>query len=408
MSAPVRVVLPLLAVSLCAAVAHGQVGCPPAVPIVCESGQTYRLVYQTVYEQQEVTAYRIEQETVYDEQQVTTYRPVWETQYRECRYKVGRPVTETSYREETYTVSRPVWETQEREECYTVRRPVYETSVRTERYTVMRPVTTCRTQYVDRGCYVEQTVMKPRRPRNKLTWQPAASVVDPVTGQTVYQRPGLYWTQVPRGTYEVQRVWQPNLVAQQVPVTTYVPTVETREVPVQTCRYEEQRVVRKVPYKVCRMVTEQRVRKIPVTTHKMVYEERVKQVPYQVCKMVAEQKTIRVPRCVEKRVPITYTCTVPRVICCRVPLDACGNPIVESPGVVVDSSEVQRQAPTPASPDDTDNGAPERPTLGEGEGDPLPADGNGESPGNGGPASGQGRNPAPGSEVLPNGGDQST
>ncbi|HEV3136252.1 MAG TPA: hypothetical protein VGZ26_00085, partial [Pirellulales bacterium] len=52
-----------------AAAAHAQECC-----------QTYRLVYQTVYDQQQVTAYRIETEVVYDEQQQTAYRPFYETE----------------------------------------------------------------------------------------------------------------------------------------------------------------------------------------------------------------------------------------------------------------------------------------------------------------------------------------
>ena len=38
--------------------------------------------------------------------------------------------------------------------------------------------------------------MKPCLFRNRLTWQPGSCAVDPVTGLTVYQRPGLYWTPV--------------------------------------------------------------------------------------------------------------------------------------------------------------------------------------------------------------------
>ncbi len=161
-------------------------------------GQEYRLVYKTVCEQRQRTAYKIEYETAYEERPVTTYKPVWETQMREERYTVARPVTETSEREEVYTVQKPVWETQmrdnsytrvryvqetaereerytvnrpitetgEREEVYNVLKPVYETSCRTETYTVMRPQTVCQTQMVDRGGFVEQTVMKPEcRPR---------------------------------------------------------------------------------------------------------------------------------------------------------------------------------------------------------------------------------------------------
>ncbi len=262
---------------------------------------------------------------------MTAYKPVWETAVRENRYTVARPVMETAVHEEVYTVQRPVYETAEREETYTVMRPVYETAYRTEYHTVLQPVVTCQTQYVDQGCFAEQMVLKPAWPATRLTWQSAGCAVDPVTGQTVYQRAGLYWTQTPRGTYEVQKVWHPNVVAQQVQQTNYVPQTVAQQVPMQVCKYVPEQVVRKVPYQVCRMVAEQQVRRVPVTTCRMVYEERVEQVPYQVCRMVAEQQTIRVPHVVEKRIPVTYTYNVPRVVCYRVPLDSCGNPIERTP-----------------------------------------------------------------------------
>jgi hypothetical protein len=240
MNAPLRVLCilsltALLATPATAEVAYYSTYYSPAAGVCCGDGQTYRIVYQTVYEQHQATAYRLEYETVCEERQVTTYKPVWETQVRENRYKVGkqiyetaereeaytvsRPIYETEYRdasynrvrivqetaerEEAYTVSRPVYETAEREECYTVARPVYETTYRTEYQTVMQPVTTCRTEYVDQGRYVEQTVLKPGLPATKLAWQPAACVTNPVTG-AVYQQPaGLYWQQSPAGRYEV-------------------------------------------------------------------------------------------------------------------------------------------------------------------------------------------------------------
>ncbi|NDH93012.1 MAG: hypothetical protein EBZ13_00390, partial [Planctomycetia bacterium] len=40
--------------------------------------QTYRLDYQTVYDEQQVTAYRTVYETVYDTQNYTVQKPVWE------------------------------------------------------------------------------------------------------------------------------------------------------------------------------------------------------------------------------------------------------------------------------------------------------------------------------------------
>jgi hypothetical protein len=235
-----------------------------------------------------------------------------------------------------------------------VMKPVVETAYRTECQTVLRPVTTCQTQYVDHGCFGDQLVMKPGLPATRLTWQSATCAVDPATGQTVYQRAGLYWVQTPRGQYEVQKVWHPNVVAQQVQQTNYVPETVTQQVPVQVQKMVAEQCVRKVPVQVCKIVTEQCVRKVPVTTCKMVYEERVEQVPYQVCKMVAQQETIRVPHCVEKQIPVTYTYSVPHLVCYREPLDACGNP------VVVQSNAVPSEQPTPAK---KSTGADQPPTL---------------------------------------------
>ena len=231
-----RLISVLSALAALAVPAAAQVGCPSGC-LACADGQTYRIVYQTVFEQQQVTAYRIDYETVIEERPVTTYKPVWETAVRENRYTVARPVVETAEREETYTVQRPVYETAEREEAYTVMRPVYETAYRTEYHTVYQPVTTYRTQYVDQGCYAEQMVLKPCWPGTRLAWQSGGCAVDPVTGQTVYQRAGLYWVQTPRGEYEVQRVWRPNVVAQQIPQTCMVPQTVAQQVPMQVCKY---------------------------------------------------------------------------------------------------------------------------------------------------------------------------
>jgi len=341
----------------------------------CVSAQTYRIVYQTVCEQRQVTAYRIEYENVCEERQVTAYKPVWETAVRENKYTVAHPVTETAEREEFYTVQKPVYETAEREETYTVMKPVCETAYRTEYHTVYQPVTTCQTRYVDQGSYSDQIVLKPGWPTTRLAWQPAASAVDPVTGQIVYQRPGLYWAQTQGGRYEVQKVWHPNVVAEQVQQTNYLPQTIAQQVPMQVVKYMPEQVVRKVPVQVCRMMTEQHVRKVPVTTCKIVYEERVEQVPYQVCRMVAEQQTIRVPRTVEKRIPVTYTYNVPRVVCYRVPLDACGNPIADS----YSGTTTRPQEPTPAK---RASGADVRPDLGPDAATPEPIDSSDNPPAN--------------------------
>ena len=63
--------------------------------------QTYRLDYQTVYDEQQVTAYRVSYETVYDTKTYTVTKPVWETQTSERRYTVQDP-TYTGDAIETY------------------------------------------------------------------------------------------------------------------------------------------------------------------------------------------------------------------------------------------------------------------------------------------------------------------
>ena len=235
----------VLALWAVATTASAQTSCPSCSAYA--DCQTYRIVYQMVYEPRTTTVYRIENETVYEDRQIVTYKPVWETAVRENHYTVARPVAETAEREEVYTVQRPVYETAEHEESYTVMRPVYETAYQTQYRTVYQPVTTYRTQYVDQGCASNQIVFKPGWPINRLTWQSGGCAVDPTTGQTVYQRPGLYWTQTPRGEYTVQQVWHPNVVAQQIPQTSLVPQTVAEQIPMQVCKYQPEVIVRKVP-----------------------------------------------------------------------------------------------------------------------------------------------------------------
>ncbi len=194
-------------------VTDGDACCTP-----CE----YRLVCQTIVEEQPVTAYRLQTETILEERQVVSYKPVWETEMRERRYTVSKPVAETSSREERYTVLRPVWETQYREETYQrtrmvtetqtreerriVNRPVVETQMREERrvvhkpvtstvlqdrvHTTMRPVTVYRQQVVDQGRYVDQWSFTPGTTRNRLRWMPRQTYQNTQTGTVAAQRAG--------------------------------------------------------------------------------------------------------------------------------------------------------------------------------------------------------------------------
>jgi hypothetical protein len=277
----------------------------------------------------------------------------------------------------------------------------------------MQPVTTLRPIQVDQGYFVEQQLYRPGRVRNRLTWQSGAYVVDPLTGRTAYQRGGLFWTPVEGpGTVQVQRVYQPNIVTQQVPETTFQPQTVTRRVPVTVTRYVDEVVVEKVPQQVCRMVQEeqvrrvpytvcrpvrehvenkvpvkvcrierqQMVRKVPVTTMRMVQEVREEDVPVRVCRQVAVEETVRVPRVVEKRVPVVYTYRVPRTMVYRVPLDPCGNPVVyDAPASAAPAESTfdstrpyddKGGKPTPAKPKKNKNGdddANRRPSLGPNE-----------------------------------------
>lgn len=130
---------PLLAGGSAAAQCCGQPVAPPVAT------QTYRLDYQTVYDEEQVTAYRTVYETVYDTQNYTVQKPVWETETRERRYTVQRPVWETQTREERYTVMKPVYETQVQDQSYNVVRDVVETSTREG-----HPVSECRSAHSQR------------------------------------------------------------------------------------------------------------------------------------------------------------------------------------------------------------------------------------------------------------------
>jgi hypothetical protein len=341
--------------------ARAECGCgaaPAAVPT-----QTYRLDYQTVYDEQQVTAYKVSYETVYDTKTYTVQKPVWETQTQERRYSVQRPVWETQTREERYTVMKPVYETviedrsydvtrdvvetATREEQYTVmkpvyetvvqqqvqvvRKPIYETSEREQAYTVQEPVTQMRTAY-SVGSQAVDTVTPVVTPgATSLGWAPGGWAVDPYSGLAVWQRGGYVWQMTP-GTVvnQVNRIYQPTYTPVQVPETTMVNRVVTQKVPVQTVRYVDEQVVQQVPVQTMKMVAETAVRQVPVQTVrkvvervdnkvpvqvcKMVPEEQVRQVATQVCKFVTEEKVEPVQVQVLKYVTEERSMQVPRVV----------------------------------------------------------------------------------------------
>ena len=309
---------------------------------------------------------------------------------------VRKPVYETAMQQQVSVVRKPVTETVMQQQVSVVRKPVYETAEREEAYTVAEPVTTYKTAYADRGGYVDQVTPMVAPGSTQLGWVQGGWAVNPYTGLASWQPGGYAWTITPSvAVNQVNRVYQPNVVAMQVPETSVVNRVVTRKVPVQTMRYVDEQVVQqvpvqtmkyvdeqvvqqvpvqtvryvdeqvvqqvpvqvtkmvaeeqvrqvpvqtvrkvvervenKVPVQVCRYVSEEQVRKVPVQVYKVVTEEKVEPVTVQVCKYVTEERTAQVPRVVEKRTPYAYTVRSPRTVVLRVPLDPCGNPIPTSP-----------------------------------------------------------------------------
>ncbi len=259
----------------------------PAAAQIIGPHTTYRLEYRTSYYPQEVTAYRVQYENVTTPQVVTRYKQVCETSEQVRRY--------------------------------TVRRQIVETQMQDQQHITYEPHVSYRTQHEDRGGWQAQQVYKPGPVTTRLRWQPATTVVDPLSGTAYYQRGGLVWTpQQHPGVYQTQQVWRPNIVAVQIPQTTYVQKVVTRKVPVQVCRY----------------VDEQREERIPVKSYKMV----------------AVQETIQVQQCVRKLVPIKYTQYVQRVECVKVPIDSCTGLPIATIAPATSAAKEPTPAETPSKP----------------------------------------------------------
>jgi len=347
--------------------------------------QTYQVECVPVIEQVPRTGHRKVVETQYVEEQITTYETVWETEKRERRYTVARKVPETSFTERRYTVQKPVEEIEYRDTSYNVTRTVPETSEQEERYlvsrqvtemqerqvlenrripvqettlqervyTVNRPVTSLVEQVVDRGQYVNQVNSLPGQSYNRLAWH-RANYTDPVTGEARWRIPGFYWTTMQGPVrHEVSRVYQPNYVAQTVPVTStvqeqrieQVPVTRTtfrdeqvirteqvqvprtiqeemvRRVPVTTFKQVVERVEQTTPVTVRKMVSEEQVEQIPVTTYKTVMEERVEPYEVRVAKVVPVTRTVRKPITVTRWEPYTYMMERQRMEVRRIPLE---------------------------------------------------------------------------------------
>ncbi len=364
----------------------------------CFCQPAYRVVNKVVYDDVAVTQYRVEYETQIEEREVTSTKPVYETEQRVRTRRVARPVVETSTREEKfytlkpvhetefreeaydkvtwvqetemrqqkYVVNRPVTETQMHERQHVVRRAVNETVMQQQCVTAMEPVTTYRTQLVDQGGFVDSTSLVGGTTRNRLAWVPRGVATDNASGQVFRHRAGLHWVpQSTPGQLVTQRLYVPNVVAQQVQQTTLMPRQVMQEVPVNVTRYQDEVVTEQVPVTVQRMEQCEEVREIPVTVskpmterivnkipvHKVRYEreEHVRQFevqtqrieyedveePYEVkvCRMETEVRKIEIPMTVRKVVPYTAYRRTPRIVSMRVPYDAPDSVIYDTPVV---------------------------------------------------------------------------
>ena len=294
-------------------VQYGSVCCEPAAP----PAQTYKKVYDIEYREEEVVTYKTEWETSYRTTTVakqvpeTDYyqekfkllKPVWTVEYRDESYDVTRYVPETSEREEKYTVSKPVFKIENREILETVRTPIKQTVMQEKRYIVQKPSTTFQTRTVDKGEFVDSIQEEPGKTYNKLTWQNGGSYYDPETGTTKRRLPGLYWTPLTsEPKYHVQKVYKPNFITEQFPVTTYTPETVVEQIPVEITTFQEEQVRKIEPVQIQEMVQEEVVRKIPVITHKPVVERVEKIVPINVCKMQEEEMIREIPRTTYKTV----------------------------------------------------------------------------------------------------------
>jgi hypothetical protein len=195
--------------------------------------------------------------TVTENRTRVEFRPVTET--------VMVPVPETTWTECQRVVCKPVYDTKMVPRQRVICKPVYDTTYVTETFTVCRPVQTTRqvTEY---------------------SMQPSTRYVSVVArnkcGLCGHARPACTCQTVALTCYT------PVPVVRDVVCTTLVPEVQTRQVPVTSCRMVREVTTENVPVTSCRLVREVVTDRIPHTTVKCVPQTVTRQVPYPVCEQV--------------------------------------------------------------------------------------------------------------------------
>jgi hypothetical protein len=184
-----------------------------------------------------------------------------------------QPVTETvmarvpvtTFVDRQRVVCKPIYDTTYVQRQVVVRKPVYDTQLVTQSFTVCKPVST--TRQITAYCMQPTTryVSVPARGHCSLCGKakPACGCI--TVAQTCY-------TPVP--------------VVRDVIETSYVPEVQTRQIPVTHCRIVCEVKVENVPITHCRIVKEVVTEKVPFTTFHCEPKQVTRQVPVPVCETV--------------------------------------------------------------------------------------------------------------------------
>jgi len=305
----VAVAVLLAAATTAEAGRHGGRGCATCAPATCAPACQPCVTYQQVERTVLVPTLVTEMRTI----SVTKCRP----EVRQHTYTVMRQVPETkqvSYeytvlvpenrvRTEQFTVCVPVQRIVERP--YTVNVPYTETRTATRTVCKMVPETVMQTVYECSGHWEERCVNAPA-PCAPATCAPATccpqTCCAPITC----------------------RVWVPETIAKQVPVTCMKPVsvqeqfnynvtlcrAEQRVEQVTVCEYKQEIRTREVPYTVC--VPQKRVATQNVTTMRCVPEQRTSEytvmVPYQEEQQIPVQVCKYVPQTITECVAVPQTC----------------------------------------------------------------------------------------------------
>jgi len=174
------------------------------------------------------------------------YQTVPVTEYRECRQTVQRPVVETTY------VDQPVTEYRQVTECKTAEVPTCTYQNVTEMRTVQR----------DCGQWVAQCHERPQISPCQYDGRPDIFGFVNRTGYSLRMAfTPRVWT---------ERIYVPNVVAQQVPVTRQVAVRGSQTINYQVAKVVPITTTRKVAVNTVKMVAQEIVTQRPVTVYKTV------------------------------------------------------------------------------------------------------------------------------------------